>query len=143
MNTRSATLLAAFLLTAAFVSGGCVVVVPSPPMGIHEITAEALAQLKPGETTRVDVLMTLGDPTRRLEGDRVFCYDWSEIHWVGAIAVPGGGEPIAFGDRHRLAIEFSEAGTIARLQQFSRYSPPTLDADFDAWVKQGAEGNSK
>jgi len=112
-------------------------------MAINEITAETLARLKPGETTRVDVLMALGDPTQRLEDSRIFYYDWSEIHWVGAVAVPGGGEPIAFGDTHRLAIEFSAGGTIARLQQFSRYSKQTLDADSDAWVKRGIGGTSK
>ena len=143
MNARRRPSLAAALLTAALAAQGCVIVLPSPPVKLNEVGAETLARLRPGNTTRVDVLMALGDPTKRLDGDRVFFYDWEEIHWVGAVGVPGGGEPFAIGDTHRLAIEFSADGTIARLQRFSSYSAQTLDKNSAAWVKEGVEGTSK
>lgn len=141
---RRRTSLAAVLLASVLGASGCVVVpIPTPPIAFDEITPETLGGLKPGETTRVDVLMSLGDPTRRLQADRIFVYDWSESHWIVLIGVPGGGGMTDFGDTHRLAIEFSESGRIARLQQFARYSKEALEEDFDTWVKRAAEGAPK
>lgn len=112
---------------------------PIPPIGVDEITPETLGRLQPGKTTRVDVLMSLGDPTRRLEADRFFVYDWSEKHWMLVIGAPLRGAVGTFGDTHRLAIEFSESGRIARLKQFSSYSKKALDDDLDTWVKHAVE----
>jgi outer membrane protein assembly factor BamE (lipoprotein component of BamABCDE complex) len=142
MNMRRAASATVFL-AAALAAQGCVMVLPSPPIRLNAVSAETLAQLKPGKTTRVDVLMALGDPSKRLDGDRVFFYDWQEVHWVGAVGVPGGGEPFALGDTHRLAIEFSADGTIARLQRLSSYSMPELEEKSGAWAKQRVEGTAK
>ena len=139
MITRHRASLWAVLLASTLGLSGCVVV-PIPPIGTDEITPETLGRLQPGKTTRIEVLMSLGDPTRRLEADRFFVYDWSESHWMVIAGAPLRGAVGTFGDTHRLAIEFSKSGRIARLKQFASYSKKTLDEDLDAWVNRATEG---
>lgn len=141
MKALSRLVFAVAILASVFVAGGCIVL-PTPPIGFNEIPPEIVARLKSGESTRVDVLLALGDPTQRLENDRYFIYDSRELHWVGALGAPKA-VPFALGDTHRLAIEFSGAGKIVRLERFARYSKDTLDKERDAWMKQGAMETAK
>ena len=121
-------------LVAATLLAGCIIV-PTPPIPIDGIPDANIAALKPGLTTRADVLMAFGDPTLRMEDDRYFVYDWSEVHWVGAVGGAPQAYPFNISDTHRLAIEFAPDGAIARLQRFARMKNMTLEEDFDAWLK--------
>lgn len=128
-RTRLATALAGAALLA-----GCIIV-PTPPIPIDGVPDAKVAALKPGLTTRADVLMAFGDPTLRMEDDRYFVYEWSEVHWVGAVGGAPQAYPFDISDTHRLAIEFSADGRIARLQRFARMKRKTLEEDFDAWLR--------
>lgn len=124
----------AIALVAATLVAGCIIV-PTPPIAIDGIPEAKVAALKSGLTTRADVLMAFGDPTLRMADDRYFVYEWSEVHWVGAVGGPGAGYPFEISDAHRLAIEFSADGRVVRHQLFARARKRTLEEDFDAWLR--------
>lgn len=119
-------LLAAPLLAASTLVVGCVPV-PIAPMSHREITDESLRQLQPMISTRADVLLALGDPTVRGQGefdDSYFIYDWGRFHGglvlvlVGYNAiVPAGG--VGSGSCNSLAIQFTTNGNVARIGRFA------------------------
>ena len=121
-------------LVAAALLAGCIIV-PTPPIPIDGVPDAKVAALKPGLTTRADVLMAFGDPTLRMEDDRYFVYDWSEVHGEGAVGGAPGAYLFEIWDTHRLAIEFSADGRIERLQRFARMKRKTLEEVFDAWLR--------
>lgn len=105
---------------AAICLAGCVVLpVPTPPTGSEIVGDEAMSAVKPGMTTRADVLLALGDPSESEEADRFFAYDWKVSHgaivWAWGIAPNVGGA-----GGHRLwayrcfAMEFGSDATVAR-----------------------------
>jgi len=121
-------------LLAAALAAGCIIV-PTPPIPVDGISDAQIATLKPGLTTRADVLMAFGDPTLRVENDRYFSYDWSEVHYVGAVGGAPQAYPFDISDTHRLAIEFAADGRIVRLQRFARMKKKDVEKEFDAWLK--------
>ena len=120
------------LLAAAITTGGCPFVLPTPGVQENAPASEVVQAIKPQTTTRTDVLMMLGDPNFRLEDDRYFVYDWTEIHAIYGVAMPWG-DPIAagVGSLGALAMEFAPDGRVARVKQFGR--PDRKNAESDLW----------
>jgi hypothetical protein len=114
---------------------GCILI-PTPPMGIHEIPAERLATLQPGKTTRIDVLMVFGNPDIRLRDDRVFIYRWDRVRAVGGAI---GGAPLAINDHYAFAIEFDGSGRVARSGDFSAFSHDGFATELDKWLRSVQE----
>jgi hypothetical protein len=76
------------LLTAIFGNGCVLIPVPTPPRGVRVITEDTVESLKPGQSTRADVLHLLGDPLHRREKDRFFVYPWDRTWgYVGSLWV--------------------------------------------------------
>ncbi len=114
---RAAARVVIVLLAASL--GGCVFLpVPTPKHGFGMIAPQTVAAIKPGATTRLDVLFLLGEPRSRFEADRAFVYEWQEAHgeWILLTAGGGGGLPIP--SLRALAIRFGADGRVERLRQF-------------------------
>ena len=102
---------------AATVQTACVV--PVPPLGAaHEVTEQSIAEIKPGISTRADVLLLLADPPIRGEEDRYFVYFWERTR---------GGVLVIFympifsavaRSCHWLALAFAPDGVVAKLRMF-------------------------
>ena len=82
-------------LSAALIAGCVVLPVPTPATGSDIVADDAIGAVRPGATTRADVLLALGDPTESEDADRFFAYDWKVSHgaivWAWAIAPNAGG----------------------------------------------------
>ncbi len=82
-----------FLLTIALLAGSGCIYVPTPKYGLLSgramVTDEVIKELVPAHTSRADVLLKLGDPSRRLENDGIFIYHWERIQ--GEFWFYGGG----------------------------------------------------
>jgi len=101
-------------------------------------------RIEPGVTTRIDVLMTLGEPDRRVEEDRYFVYEWSETHAVVGVIVGGGYQAgvlgtAELGDRNALALEFGPDARVTRVKTFTRSTQGVLWEDVDEWMNAAGE----
>ena len=71
----------ASLVIALFLLAGCLPV-PTIPHGLGVVLdKDSFESLRPGESTRADVLFNLGEPQHRLEKDRFFCMNGT-LHTV-------------------------------------------------------------
>jgi len=117
----SAARFACLLETVALLPflAGC----PFPiPGGVdREIREETIQQIKPGASTRADVLLSLGDPEQRIENDSAFVYSWTQraggVGFIGPLyGFPIGG---ASGRScHALAIRFAPDGGVTQVKVF-------------------------
>jgi len=115
LNFRKALLCAVLLLA------GCV---PTIPYGmVHEYDREVYESLRPGEATRADVLLTIGEPLYRFEEDRFFMYEWLVVYAFGVIP-PAVAFPVYA--PHYLCLEFAPDSCLVRREHFigSIYGKP-------------------
>jgi hypothetical protein len=121
------------LLVISININGCVLLpIPTPAHGGYGlITDEELESLKPGQATRGDVLLRLGDPSERIDDDRFFIYQWERTHgyllWAIVLPAPGAGvgDVVASKKLHFLAIEFTADNRLKR----SKFIDPWLFQD--------------
>lgn len=77
------------------------------------INKKIIKSLKPGETTREDLLLQIGAPDERHEQDRYFIYYWVATEGMFAIGFVGGN----YIERtHYFCVEFDEGNRIKRLE---------------------------
>jgi hypothetical protein len=113
----------------------CVILpIPTPAhSGYGVVTDETLQSLKPGQATRADVILRLGDPSRRIDEDRFFIYQWRRTYGYlfMAIVIPapytaaGAGDITNWEKAHFLVMEFT---TDSRLKR-SEFINPTQFGD--------------
>ena len=115
-------------LVALAAIAGCVIV-PTPGM-LYEgsrravIAEDVIVSLKPSDTTREDVLLRLGDPTERVEGNRFFIYQWTTGDITVVVLLPGGAAGgIDKTKNHLLSLEFSPSNRLIRVGQFEDAFP--------------------
>jgi len=117
--TRGTMNLARLVALSVLVSALNACVVPLPLTGVSgEVPEQSIALIKPGISTRADVLLLLGDPTVRGEGDTHFVYSWEKLHGGAVFAAP---YPVAFETAescHSLAIRFAPNGGVAAVRVF-------------------------
>ena len=128
------------MLFTAFVANGCVpVYLPEPPHGVRVITEETLEPLKPGQSTRADVLHLLGDPGVRIKEDRFFVYYWflqtGMWNWIPLLPFPGGRDlpPEPVWEHRGLVIEFTPDNHVKRLQF---YKDDEWSDTLEQWAKE-------
>jgi outer membrane protein assembly factor BamE (lipoprotein component of BamABCDE complex) len=137
-------------LIAAGAVSGCIILPTPVHLGLGVITEEAVKSLKPGETSRAQVLLMFGAPADRYEEDRFFVYTFERIHGYLVLfcclsyqggGVGGGVAPMK--KAHYLALEFTPPG---RLRQQAFFEEPWFgkdrDKDVQQWMKE-AHGSSK
>jgi hypothetical protein len=118
--------LKAALLFGVFLLAGCLPV-PTIPHGLGVVLDKKdLESLRPGEVTRADVLLRLGEPSYRLEEDRFFMYEWTLAY--GYVFIGGGYQAAGFPVTapHYLCLEFGTDSNLLRREQItgSLYSKP-------------------
>ena len=126
---RAALIIGPLLLASA--TAGCVI--PVPVAGVYgDIPEESIAAIKPGVSTRADVVLLLADPATRGDQDAHFIYSWERLHGAAIVAFP---YPIAGGGGHSchcLVIRFAPDGNVTARRVFDgdvRFSGTILGSD--------------
>lgn len=123
-----------FCALSVMTIASCILPVPLPNIPSRAFSDETLKSVHLG-TTRADVLMTLGNPDRRTEGDRYFGYWWTVGEFATILAVPSiGGVTEVYSRPHMLMLEFDPDGRVKRMQKLSKESFPLLDREVDEWM---------
>jgi outer membrane protein assembly factor BamE (lipoprotein component of BamABCDE complex) len=114
---KKVLILGFFLVGTVFIKG-CMVV-PTVPHDIGVVPdKEAIKIMIPGETTRADVLLLLGEPMTTLNDDQFFMYKWEKAYGYFFIAIQGGfGGPIT--ESQYLCIEFGPNSLLVELKYLS------------------------
>ena len=103
------------VLTGVGLSGCFLIPTPSV-VGYSVIPNKTIESLEPGKTTRADVLLKLGEPSERLEDDRVFVYHWEQVAGFGMVPTALGG---TITNDHYLGLEFGRDNRLKRVKEFS------------------------
>ncbi len=91
---------------------GCIPI-PAPPHGLGVVPdMDAIKSFRLQNSTRADVLLKLGEPRYRLDGDRFLIYEWEVAYGYLVIGGPGAAFPLPVSFPHYLCLEF---GTDSRL----------------------------
>ena len=100
--------------------GGCIMYVPdSWTSSVREERATTLIPtITPGQTTKAEVLLTLGEPDEISPDGRRFIYRWYKVK-VFAIA-PGPPGAVAVGKKYRLILTFDERSVVLQQEQIGR-----------------------
>lgn len=110
------------LFTLGLLSGCPEVWLPAPdPQSRDEITEGAKRDIEVGKTTRIDVLLALGEPDQRASDDSWFTYGWKRSWAVGLYPVAVGEETV-----NRLTISFNENGIVSKAD-LERHKCPSLE----------------
>ena len=100
--------------------------------------------LKPGQTSRADILLQWGPPSKVFEEDKFFVYEWKRIR--GYIAWAIGGPPGGIGwvnpwtAEHYLCLEFDSENVLKQFRVFERQHLNPLDKPYEhmlEWIKTG------
>ena len=122
---------------------GCIVV-PIPTRehqrddlpGRTNITPQAIEALRAGETTRQEVLQSLGNPDGVFDSERTFVYLWSNcagyIFWMAGSQYRADADLLVVGKGYALIIDFGDDGRLRRQQtlsmnNWSDWSGPRID----------------
>jgi len=111
------------LVLLMFCCTGCLMVpIPTPEHqkddlpGRTNVSKESIESLKPGITTRLEVLQRLGSPDGVFDNDRTFVYLWSKsagyFLWAVFSQVQAAGGLETVGAGHALIIRFDDAGAL-------------------------------
>ncbi len=134
-QVNNLVMLTTFIMILLF-NSGCVIV----PLPSHDLTSikgvineKLIKSLKPGETTREDLLLLVGAPDAQYEQDRYFIYQWEVTE--GVIGAPGlGGDIELVVIAHYFCVEFDENNLIKRFAHFK--SDGLFKSKFDALVEK-------
>ncbi|KPK17590.1 MAG: hypothetical protein AMJ67_12860 [Betaproteobacteria bacterium SG8_41] len=84
---------------------------------------------------RSEVLMTLGNPDRRIKGDTFFGYFWTETTAVVAVPYVPDRDIVR---PHILMIEFDLDGKVKRMQELTHERVGLLNREVEKWI-EGSE----
>jgi hypothetical protein len=124
-------LLWAPLMICLLFCGGCLLLpIPTPEHqnddlpGRSNVTAEVIESLKPGLTTRLEILQRLGAPDGVFDNERTFVYLWSKTAgyfvWAFFSNVQAGSGAETIGKGYALIVELDEAGKFRRHEILSK-----------------------
>lgn len=114
--------LSAALVFYALILIGCLLPVPVPTSAVHQrptvvLSNESFNALRPGETTRADVLLSLGEPSSRINGDQFLLYEWAGDY--GFVFIGPFGKDAFLTARNYLCLEFGENSVLVRRETFT------------------------
>ena len=107
IRTLSAIAIAALML------GGCAVI---PINDEKPFQKKDLPGLVVGQSTRADVLLTLGMPGHVFDDEKLFIYGKTQLHTVWLVLVPGGVIGGSDATRHYLATAFDTKGRLTHME---------------------------
>jgi outer membrane protein assembly factor BamE (lipoprotein component of BamABCDE complex) len=118
---------------------GCIII-PVPPYGEGKLAPASIDSIKPGVTTREDVLLDLGPPSHRLAADRIFAYEWQQTVAHLVVGFPGGAAGSGVKSWQVFAVEFDRNGVVLRAQDMSsEYTGKNLHQ----WIEESPQGLGK
>ncbi len=111
--------------------------IPGGGPGRGSVGADDLKALQTMPATRVELLMRLGAPDRRIDGDRIFGYHWYEA--LATLIVPAGYQVggLTFWSQRMLLVEFDDGSRVARAGVVGAMSRAGLDEAVAAWIAGG------
>jgi hypothetical protein len=125
---------------------GCVGVLPRPVSATkvetgHRLMPEDVTFIRPGHTTRSQVVARLGTDYAALPCQRVIAYSWEMaggggVYWV-ALAGPGGGGATGgdwVGGWRGFLVAFDERGVVQAAQFKHLSTGRSLHANMDCWL---------
>lgn len=108
----------ALLMLLVTLLSGCIIPVPTPGHSYGPtVDKDTFDALQPGIASRADVLLTLGQPTSRLEDDRYLIYTWTVVHGYTVIVVgyySGFILPVPVTTPNYLCLEFGANAELVR-----------------------------
>lgn len=113
----------ASLVVVGQLAQGCLIIpVPHQAAGSRGTIGEERARfLRAGETTREEVLLTLGEPEEVLDDERFFVYRWERALTTTVIIffpyAPVGASGTVITARHRFRIEFDDRGLVKSVER--------------------------
>lgn len=111
--------IATVLLSVAFLPAGCLPI-PMIPHGLGVVLdQEDFEALKPGEVSRSDILMNLGEPRYRIEADRFLMYEWTVAYGYVIIGGAYQAYPVPVTAPHYLCLEFTEDAMLLRREHLT------------------------
>jgi hypothetical protein len=136
---------AAALIAAALLGPGCIVLpIPAPEHGRVAGTGEVPpeASFPPGETTREEVLLRLGQPAAVLCDERVLAYQWTVAHgWVlvaTGYGYAGAGAVFPIPKSYVAVFRFDDAGRLLRSDREGDLF--AVEPDLAPWLPAGCAG---
>ena len=97
----------------AFMLGGCAVI---PINDEKPYQNKDLPGLVVGQSTRADVLLTLGTPRYVFDDEKLFIYAKTQLHTVWLMLVPGGFAGVTDATNHYLATAFDTKGRLTHME---------------------------
>jgi len=134
---KAARLIATVLIGMS--ASGCIAIpVGERVVSGHAISVQEISFIKPGMTTKTQVLARLDDPSTAWEDERVLVYDWEEATvWFRVMASRTSGAaglvdfPI---QQWLLLIEFDETDRVTRLERTVRPFNESYGEFLKRWV---------
>ena len=111
-------------LLISFIIVGCIYV-PTPEHGnsyMKEVTKDMVKQLEPGTTTKNDVRLLLGNPSKAVTASfsgNLYCYYWTRTDgYYGYIFWEGSSEDYSTENLHVFCLEFMPDDKLKRFKHF-------------------------
>lgn len=126
MAVTKFTILSGIYLLILGLTAGCLPI-PVPPHGMGVVPdRNAVDSFSPELTRRRDIVLKLGEPKYRLEGDRFLMYEWDVAYGYLLFGGPGAGAILPVVAPHYLCFEFGPDGRLIRKEELvgSIYSKP-------------------
>ncbi len=100
------------------------------------IPKEVIQMLKPGKTTRTEILLKFGDPTQRLQQDRFFIYSWSRIsgYLLWSFGMGTGGAESTF-RTHSICLEFTQDNLLMRFKHLEAGLFKNMEELVSEWME--------
>ncbi len=130
-QVNNLVMLTTFIMILLFNSGCVYVPLPSHDLISQKgvINEELINSIKPGETTREDLLLIVGAPDTQYEQDRYFIYEWEATESL--IGVPGGGKFNVI--THYFCVEFDEDN---RIKRFAHFKSGLFKSKYNALIEK-------
>ncbi len=127
------------IIPVLFVQGCYILPIPTGEDKVlagDEVTNEELNFIRPGITTKKEVVERLGEPTVIWEDERIFAYDW-QMRWgilLWAHYPSSGVEDIA--NKYVLLIRFDPNDQVERFEATERSNFDSYGEHLENWLKK-------
>jgi len=115
----------ACMITISMTLSGCLFIpVPTPGHSLGStVSTSTFESLRPGEMSRTDVLLEIGEPSYRSENDRYLIYAWTDVYGYGVLFVGAGYSgvflpPMSLTAPNYLCLEFGPDSVLVRRENF-------------------------
>ena len=122
---KSFTLIFLALAIIFFIDGCMPYYIPTPEHGYKdqkEVTKDMVEQLEPGTTTKNDVKLLLGNPSKAVTASfsgNLYCYCWTRtVGYYGFIGASGGSSDYSNEVLHMFCLEFTPDDKLKRFKHF-------------------------